>query len=524
MRLVAILAAALPVVAMAAAEPSAVFDPAQASLTELRAALDAHRITSEGLVKYYLDRIERFDKRGPRINAIITLNPHAREQARQLDAGEAHRPRNSLLYGIPFVAKDNYDTAGLATSGGSAALARSVPSRNAFVVQKLLDQGAVLLGKANLSELAASYGRLGYSSAGGLTLNPYNTARNVSGSSSGSAAAVAADFAPFALGTDASGSLRGPASVAGLVALRPTLGLVGRSGIVPASLTFDTAGALTRTVPDQALVLEAIAGPDPQDAATSNQPPLPKPYLPNTTERSLEGLRLGVIENFRGANADVDAVEQSALRILKARGAVLIPISLPRTFETLWDTVLGPASEAEFKPQFERYLKSLSPEQPKTLARLIEISESPAVLASATPVNPARLQALREADRTDLTDSPAYIHILTDLIPRARRELEALAAEHGLNAFVFSTMSCPASARFDRDDPSYVCRSNDPYKVSYIAAVAGFPEVTVPAGQVTGSIPVGYSFLGLPYSERALLALAAAFEAARPRLAAPSLK
>lgn len=517
-----ILAVLLPAASMAAAS-SAGYDPARASLSELRAALDAHRISSERLVRYYLDRIERFDKRGPRINAIITLNPRALERARQLDAAQDSRPR-SALYGIPFVVKDTYDTAGIATSGGSAALARSIPSSNAFVVQKLLDQGAILIGKANLSELAASYGRLGYSSAGGLTLNPYNTSRNVSGSSSGSAAAVAADFSPFALGTDTSGSLRAPASVAGLVALRPTLGLVGRSGIIPSSLSFDTAGALTRTVADQALVLEAIAGTDPQDAATSYQPALPKSYLPVDEKAALAGVRLGVIENFRGANADVDAVEQSTLKLLKDRGAVLIPLSLPKTMETLWDTVLKPVGEAEFKPQFERYLKSLSPQQPQTLAQLIEISESPDVLQSATPVNPARLASLREANSTELTDSPTYIHILTDVVPRVRRELEALVADHRLDAFVFSTMSCPASARFDREDPSYTCSSDDPYKASYVAAVAGFPEVTVPAGQVTGNVPVGYSFLGLPYSERQLLAIAAAFEAARPRLAAPSLK
>jgi amidase len=521
--LIWVLATALPTAMAAPGAPATVFDPARAGLTEVRAALDAHRTTSEELVRYYLDRIARFDKRGPRINALITLNPHAIEEARRLDAGEDRRPHDNLLYGIPFIVKDNYDTAGLATSGGSAALAHSVPFSNAFVVQKLLDQGAILIGKANMSELAASYGRLGYSSAGGLTLNPYNTLRNVSGSSSGSAAAVAADFASFALGTDASGSLRGPASTAGLVALRPTLGLIGRGGIIPASLTFDTAGALTRTVADQALVLAAIAGADPRDAATTLNRPAAA-YSSANAASSLKGLRLGVIENFRGASSDVDTVEKAALQTLRSRGAILLPILLPREFETLWSTVLEPVSEAEFKTPFERYLKRLPAGQPRTLAELIAISESRAVLESETPVNPNRLRALREADATELTDSPVYIHILTDLIPRLRRELEALAAKHGLTAFVFSTMSCPASPRFDREDPSYACRSEDPYKASYIASVTGFPEVTVPAGQATGNIPVGYSFLGLPYTERSLLMIAAAFEATRPRLPAPSLE
>jgi len=200
------------------------FSPANATIEQLRAALDSGQVSSEQLVRYYLDRIERFDKRGPRINALISLNPNALDEARRLDAEAGNKPRKGILYGIPFIAKDNYNTAGLATSGGSAALRNSVPRRNAFVVQKLLDRGAILIGKSNMSELAASYGRLSYSSAGGLTVNPYNTARDVSGSSSGSAAAVAADFAVFALGTDTGGSVRAPANVAGLVGLRPTLG------------------------------------------------------------------------------------------------------------------------------------------------------------------------------------------------------------------------------------------------------------------------------------------------------------
>src|SRR3984893_12806782 len=232
------------------------FDPANATIEQLRGALDAGQVSCEQLVRYYLDRVERFDKKGPRINALISLNANALDQARRLDAE----------------ARDNYNTAGLATSGGSAALRRSVPLANAFVVQKLLDQGAILIGKSNMSELAASYGRLGYSSAGGLTVNPYNTARDASGSSSGSAAAVAADFAAFALGTDTGGSVRGPANGTGLVGVRPTMGLTSRGGVIPLSLTFDTTGVLARSVKDAAIVLDAIVGEDFRDAATLQQP------------------------------------------------------------------------------------------------------------------------------------------------------------------------------------------------------------------------------------------------------------
>jgi amidase len=502
------------------------FEPANATLTQLRAALDAHEITSAQLVSFYLARIERFDKSGPRINAIMTLNPRALEQARQRDADAARGARRGPLDGIPFIVKDNFDTAGITTSGGSAALRHSVPRANAFVVQRLLDGGAILLGKTNMSELAASYGRLGYSSAGGLTLNPYNTRRNASGSSSGSAAGVAADFAPFALGTDASGSIRAPASVTSLVGLRPTLGLLSRGGMMPSALSFDTPGIMTRTVGDLATVLDVIAAKDPRDAATLGQPEPARGFVSALDAPSLKGVRLGVVTNFRGGNPEVDAVEQAALGVLSAQGAILETLRLPELMAQLWDTVLAPVSEAEFKPQFERYLRSLppTPAQPRTLAQLIRLSAAHPIADSAAPMNPARLQSLRVADATELTESPAYIRLLSVVMPDLRQQLRALLDAHGLQALVFSTMSCPASARFDIDDPSYICGSNDPYGASYIGSVSGFPEITVPAGRVSGNMPVGLSFLGAPYSEANLFRLAAAFEAANPARAAPELR
>jgi amidase len=508
-----------------AAVAAGVFDPANATIEQLHAALDSRRISSEQLVRYYLGRIQRFDKEGPRINALITLNPNALEEARRSDAKRADGRHTGFLEGIPFVAKDNYDSEGISTSGGSAALKDSLPAVNAFVLQKLLDAGAVLIGKANMSELASSYDRFGYSSAGGLTLNPYNTARDASGSSSGSAAAVAADFAAFALGTDTSGSIRGPAAVAGLVGLHPTLGLTSRSHVIPLSLTFDTTGALTRTVRDLAIVLDAIAGQDPQDAATMPQPKIHPHYLEALAAvRPLDGVRLGVIGNFRGANSEVDGIEAATLKELESQGAELIPVMLPKEFEALSGSILDPVGEAEFKPQFERYLQTLAPGQPKTLAQLIAIDDSPSVAASVTPVNPGRLKALREADLTRLTDSPTYIHILTDLIPAVRQQLRSLMATRRVQAFVFATMSCPATPRFDRADPSYLCNTDDPYKASYVATAAGFPEVTVPVGRISANMPVGLSFMGLPYTEAHLLSLANALQIASPRSSPPALR
>jgi amidase len=197
---------------------------------------------------------------------------------------------------------------------------------------------------------------------------------------------------------------------------------------------------------------------------------------------------------------------------------------LPKEFEALSGSILAPVGEAEFKPQFERYLQTLAPGQPKTLAQLIAIDDSPAVAASVTPVNPGRLKALREADSTRLTDSPTYIHILTDLIPAVRAQLRSLMARRHVQAFVFATLSCPATPRFDRADPSYLCNTDDPYKASYVAAAAGFPEVTVPAGRISANMPVGVSFMGLPYTEAHLLSLANALQIASPRSSPPALR
>jgi amidase len=491
---------------------SGAFDPAGATIPQLRAALDSGAISDVQLVRYYLNRIERFDKGGPRINALISLNANALRQARRVDDKLKIKSSRPTLLGIPFIVKDNFNSAGMPTSAGSAALKHSMPPMNASAIQKLLDQGAVVIGKANMSELASSYGRLGYSSAGGLTLNPYNTSRNVSGSSSGSAAALAADFAVFALGTDTSGSIRGPANVAGLVGLRPTQGLISRAGVVPLSLTFDTVGILARSPGDVAIVLDIIAGPDAMDAATLERPRSHVSYAEGIDHGSLQGVRLGVVGNFRGGNDEVDGAEQDVLKVLNSQGAVLIPITLSDAFEHLWNSMISPVGQAELRPQLERYLRTLPVGQPKTLAELIDAGGRER--ESSSPINPALLKALREAQASGLTESPTYIHILTQTLPSLRHELQALMASQNLRTLVFSTMSCPASPRFDMPDPHYVCRSDDSYKASYVAATVGFPEVTVPVARISDNLPVGYSLLGVPESEALLLGLANAMQQA----------
>lgn len=466
-------------------------------LSQLRVALDDKKITSEQLVKAYLAVINKDDKHGKHINAIIALNPDAIAQAKAWDSADHSGKTNAPLAGIPFIVKDNYDTRDIATTGGNLALATNKPMRNAFVVQKLLDEGAILIGKSNMSELAASYGWLGYSSLGGQTINPYNPLRDASGSSSGSAAAVAANFSPFALGTDTSGSIRGPASVTGTVGLRPSLGLTSRSGVIPLSLTADDVGAITRTVQDQAIVMDSIRGIDPQDKATEmiEQPTVS--FIKSVTSSTLKGKKFAVLDNFDGGNSDVDRVKKEVIHQLREKGATIQHILLPAVFENLWTEVLGPVGTAEFRPQFDAYLATLGSGQPKNSTEFLKQLDN-LTNGGKIKINPARYKGLVESIGTITTDSPEYIGILTNTIPRLREKLGDILKKGGYDALIFPTMSCPASVIHGKTDPDYVCKSGDSYAASYIASSTGFPEITIPAGIAAGNIPVGISFLGKP--------------------------
>lgn len=481
------------------------------NLQQLRQALDKKQATSEQLVSAYLSQINKNNHQGKKINAVIFVNEKAMAQAKKWDALPKDAKNAKPLSGIPFLVKDNFNTKGIATTGGSLALADNRPASNAFVVQKLLDDGAILLGKTNMSELAASYGWFGYSSTGGQTINPYNLLRDASGSSSGSAAAVAAEFAPFALGTDTSGSIRGPASVTGNVGMRPTLGLTSRSGVIPLSLTADDAGVITRDVEDQAIVLDVIKGADKNDAASMQVADTGTHFSDVLADYTLKGKRIAVVDNFDGGNADVDRVKREALARLEERGAIVTHIRLPAQYENLWSLVLGPVGTAEFRPQMDAYLSSLnntkfanSEDFLKSLSRLTNEGKK--------IINPARYKGLVESLTTKSTDSPEYIHILTMTIPGLRQELVSEMKKGKYDAFMFPTMSCPASVIPGHTDPQYTCKSADPYAASYIASSTGFPEISVPAGKATGNIPVGISFMSIAGDDLKLLQLGYAFE------------
>lgn len=491
------------------------FDLQTATIFDIQDAMAAEALTSEALVQLYLDRIAAYDDAGPAINALITINPNALEEAIALDEARARGEMMGPLHGIPIILKDNYDTADMPTTAGSDVLAEAIPPDDAFVVQRLREAGAIILGKANMSEFAASYGRLGYSSLGGLTLNPYNLGRNASGSSSGTAAAIAANFAVLGTGSDTAGSIRGPSAVTGLVGIKPTMGLVSRDGIVPLTLSFDVGGPMARTVTDAAIALGVMAGPDSADPRTfESEAYAAEDYTQFLDEDALNGSRIGLITDFLGGNTEVDALTAMAVDQLEAQGATVIEIDLPKVLENPW-SYMGPAWDNEFKPQIEAYLATLPEPLPKTLAALVEASMEPAIADSNTPVNPGRLESFQAMVETSGLANTGFLYSLSNEIPMARTTLLEVMAEADIDALIYPTMSCPASPIYTvESDPSYVCEADDPYSVGYLANIAGFPDITLPMGFTEAGLPIGLSFMAEAYSEPKLIGFAYAYEQA----------
>jgi amidase len=497
-----------------AAEPAEGFELVEADVARIQRAYDSGELTAEKLTRAYLDRIEAYDKRGPAINSMISLNPDAVETARALDRERADAGPRGPLHGIPVVIKDNYDTIDLPTTGGTVALRGHEPGRDAFVVKRLREAGAVIIGKSNLSELALSYGRLGYSSIGGLTRNPYNLKRDASGSSSGSGAAVAANFAVIGTGTDTAGSIRGPAAVNGAVGIKPTLGLTSRAGVIPASLSFDVTGPIARTVRDAAIVLGVMAGVDPDDPRTASSAPYQVgDYLPYLDGGALDGARLGVVRDYTGANPEVDAAFDRALALMRGQGATLVEVGMPKFVREAWSSMMGRVVDTEFRDQIEAYLAQTGAPV-ATVEDLVTVSESAEVTGSATPVNPGRIDGYKAALESRGVADLAYLEILSSRIPEARQAVERPMRRQRLDALVFPTMLCPAGPLFDQQDDTHVCNAPDPYVPSYLGSTTGYPEITVPMGYTQQGLPLGLSFLATAYSEPRLIGLAHAFEQA----------
>lgn len=487
-------------------------DYREATIADLHDRMHRGELSSEALASWYLDRIETIDRSGPELNSVIELNPDALTIARSLDEEwRASGPRGPL-HGIPVILKANIDTADhMRTTAGSLALADHIAPADAFLVTRLRDAGAVILGKANLSEWAnfrSSRSSSGWSSIGGQTRNPYDTRRNPCGSSSGSAVAVAANLITVAVGTETDGSVVCPSGINGIVGIKPTIGLVSRSGIIPIAHSQDTAGPMARTVRDAAILLEAMTGVDPDDPATAGgEDPSPS-YTANLTADGLAGRRIGVIRSYWGAgsNPGVEATLTSAIAAIEASGAEIVD-EIMIDASGMGDAE-GEVLYYEFKADLASYFEKTGAPV-RSLAEVIEFND-----ANAVTVMPffGQEEMLVAQEKGPLTDA-AYQEALATSKRIATNAIDSTLAEHDLDALIAPTNG-PAWLTDHVNGDSFGVGS------SSLAAVSGYPSATVPAGFVSG-LPVGISFMGPANSEKTLIEIAYAFEQATEARQAP---
>jgi len=475
-----------------------------ATITELNAAFDAGTLTSEQLVKRYLARISAYDRQGPAIHTVIALNPKALETARALDGERKAKGKRSPLHGIPIVLKDNYDTRDLPTTAGSVLLEGYIPARDAVLVQKLRDAGAIVLAKVNLSEFASGGT---YSSLGGQTLNPHHLAFSPGGSSGGTGAAVAAAFAQFGLGTDTGGSIRGPATVNGIVALKPTHGLLSRSGIIPLALSFDTGGPMARSVTDVAIALGAMTGVDAADTATRrSEGHAERDYTKYLLPNALKGARIGIARDFTGFSTDVDWVMESSLAAMRKAGATIVEVRFPKWMLEAKDAWYTAVRFPEFVSQIADYLQNTPASYPKTLAEMIERSHGFTSLGvNGTAPNSSRWARFGNELAGGSTDDYRYRSVREHALPMMRDVVNGMLATNQLDAIVYPTQS----TKPDRIDATGSSTAPDAQK---IANLTGFPDLIVPAGFSDDRLPIGISFLGTAWSEPRLIALGYSFE------------
>jgi amidase len=483
------------------------FELEEVSIAVLARRLGTGELTARSLVERYQARIDAIDTSGPALRSVIELNPDALQIAEALDRERREGKVRGPLHGIPILIKDNIDTADrMRTTAGSLALGERGATRDAFIVGRLRDAGAVILGKTNLSEWAnfrSTNSTSGWSAVGGLTRNPYVLDRNPCGSSSGSGVAPAANLCAAAIGTETDGSIVCPASANGIVGIKPTVGLVSRSGIIPISASQDTAGPMARTVSDAALLLQAIAGVDPRDTATGRSTGKSADYATSLDAGSLKGARIGVMRNYFGFHAGVDRVLEEALAALKSAGAVLVDPARLSTKGKLDD----PEFEVllyEFRDGLNTYLATRGEHSgPLTLERLIDFNEKEKAREMPWFEQEIFLKAAKKGPLSDAT----YVKARTACRRLSRTlGLDAIIAKHRLDAVVAPTGG-PAWVTDLVNGDHFGGGSSTP------AAVAGYPNITVPAGFVK-ELPVGLSFMGRAWTEATLIKLAYAFEQA----------
>jgi amidase len=476
------------------------FELEEATVADLQKRMSAGSLTASALTQRYLERIAAIDKRGPALNSVIELNPDALSIAAALDAERKAKGPRGPLHGIPVLIKDNIDTADrMMTTAGSLALVGSIAARDAIVAQRLRAAGAVLLGKTNLSEWAnfrSSHSTSGWSGRGGLTRNPYALDRNACGSSSGSGAAVSANLCALAIGTETDGSIVCPASTNGVVGIKPTLGLIPATGIIPIAHSQDTAGPMARTVADAALLLGVLTGAD---------------HTKSLDPNGLRGARIGVArDKFFGFSEETDRVIEAAIAEMKRRGAEIVdPADIPTAGK--FDDSESEVLSYEFKNDLNLYLGALVPKAPMhSLADVIAFNES-----HREREMPYFGQDLMiKAQAKGPLSSKEYLDALEKDRRLSRTEgIDAVMSKHRLDALVAPTAG-PAWCT------DLINGDHAPGGSSTPAAVAGYPNINVPAGYAWG-LPVGISFFGAANSEPLLIKLAYAFEQATRHRRAP---
>jgi amidase len=498
--LTVLLAGMLPLSAHAARQQ---FDVMEASIGNIHQAMRAGTLTCHGLVQQYLDRIAAYDKQGPSLNAILYLNPKALEQADALDQQFRRTGKMAPLHCVPTVLKDNYNTADMPTTGGSASLAGAHPAHDAFALGRLRKDGVLVLAKTNMQEFAL--GGVSVSSLGGQVKNPYNLLLTPGGSSGGTAAALAANFAAAGTGSDTVNSIRSPASANSLVGIRPTHGLISRAGILPVSFTMDDAGPLTRSVADAALMLDSMAGYDPADPLTAlGIGHIPKTYTAALDKKALKGARIGVLQTMFGnkpEHQEVNRVMSNAIEVLKRQGAIIVPVSAAEMDSDKLNAELD-VQKYEYKAAINTYLKEGGDTVP---AHSLDD-----IIASGKP-HPALKKFLLSAQgyENGLAE-PDYKDRMVRM-DALKIRLANLMAENHLDALVY-----PHQKRL----PVPIGETNQSDRNGILTAVTGFPSIAVPAGfSAPGSdapvgVPVGMELIGLPWSESRLIGFAYSFEQA----------
>ncbi len=491
------------------------FELEEITISELQEGMQAGKFTARSLVEKYSARIEEIDKSGPAVNAILEMNPDALSIADALDQERKAKGRRGHLHGIPVLIKDNIDTADhMMTTAGSLALVGSKPPKDSFVAQRLRAAGAVILGKANLSEWAnirSSHSTSGWSGRGGLTRNPYALDRNPCGSSSGTGAGISANLATAGIGTETDGSIVCPSSSNGLAGIKPTVGLVSRSGIIPISHSQDGAGPMCRTLRDAAILLSALTGVDPDDAATAASAGQSyTDYSKFCDPNGLKGARIGVARKYFGFSDAVDELMEQTLDVMKKQGATLVD---PADIDTVgkFDESESTVFMYELKADLNAYLAKLGPEAPvRTLKDIIDFNERNR--SKEMPYFGQDL-FLKSQAKGPLTEKE-YVDALAKNHQLARTEgIDAVMDKHQLHALVAPT-----------GGPAWITDlvTGDHFSggSSNAAAVAGYPNINVTAGFISG-LPVGISFFGRAWSEPTLIQLAYAFEQATKARQAP---